>query len=137
LLDRKVAEFFAMLPSELKVRGHRIRHIQRNLAQKYLPKEVANRRKQGFGLALGYWFKGQLGEVAEKLFCESSLVSAGYLSRAGLLSVLNEHRHQGIDHSHRLWMLLNLEMWYRVFIKKDGVKPSWSIHFNPRPQAHK
>jgi hypothetical protein len=69
------------------------RHIQRKLAQKYLPKQIANRRKQDFGLPLGYWFKGQLGEVPEKLLCESSLMSAGYLRRAGLLSVLNEHRH--------------------------------------------
>jgi asparagine synthase (glutamine-hydrolysing) len=133
LLDRKVAEFCAMLPCEFKVRGHRIRHIQRKLAQKYLPKQVANRRKQGFGLPLGYWFKGRLGEVAEKLFCESSLVSAGYLSRAGLLSVLNEHRQQGIDHSHRLWMLLNLEMWYRIFLKKDGVEAV--LEHTPQPEA--
>jgi asparagine synthase (glutamine-hydrolysing) len=110
-----------MLLSELKIRGRRIRNIQRKLAQKYLPKEVANRRKQGFGLPLGIGSR-QLGEVADKLFCESSLVIAGYLSCAGLLSVLNEHRHQGIDHSHRLWMLLNLEMWYRILIKKNGVE---------------
>jgi asparagine synthase (glutamine-hydrolysing) len=121
-LDRRVAEFCAALPTELKINGHRIRYIERELAQKYLPPEVARRRKQGFGLPLGYWFRGSLGEVTEKLFCDSSLVSAGYLSHDGLLAVLNEHRRQGIDHSHRLWMLLNLEMWYRIFIKRDGME---------------
>jgi asparagine synthase (glutamine-hydrolysing) len=121
-LDRRVAEFCAALPTELKINGHRIRYIERELARKYLPPEVARRRKQGFGLPLGYWFRGSLGEVAEKLFCDSSLVSAGYLSHDGLLAVLNEHRRQGIDHSHRLWMLLNLEMWYRIFIKRDGME---------------
>jgi Asparagine synthase len=55
--------------------------MPRKLAQKYLPKQVANRRKQGFGLPLGYWFKGRLGGVAEKLFCESSLVSGVPLPR--------------------------------------------------------
>jgi hypothetical protein len=38
-----------------QIRGHSIRHIQRKLAQKYLPKQVANQRKQGFGLPLGSW----------------------------------------------------------------------------------
>ena len=120
-LDRKVAEFCALLPPELKIRQHRIRYLERALANRYLPAEVARRRKQGFGLPLGYWFKGALGDVAADLFRESLLASGGYLDRNGLLSVLEEHRQKGIDHSHRLWMLLNLEMWYRIFIvEKDA-----------------
>jgi asparagine synthase (glutamine-hydrolysing) len=122
LLDRRVAEFCASLPPELKVRQHRIRYLQRQLARKYLPREVAGRRKQGFGLPLGYWFKDKLGEVTAELFRDSSLAKDGYLTREGLLSVLEEHRVQDIDHSHRLWMLLNLEMWYRIFIKGAPVE---------------
>ena len=118
-LDRRMAEFCASLPSDLKIRQHRIRYVQRQLARKYLPRAVARRRKQGFGLPLGYWFKGSLGETTADLFRDSSLAKDGYLSREGLLSVLEEHRQQGVDHSHRLWMLLNLEMWYRIFIRKD------------------
>ena len=121
-LDSKVAEFCAMLPPDLKIRQYRIRYLERLLAHKYLPPEVAQRRKQGFGLPLGYWFKGALGELTADLFRHSSLAQDGYLSQGGLLSVLDEHRQQGIDHSHRLWMLLNLEMWYRIFIRRDGVE---------------
>lgn len=120
-LDRRLAEFCASLPPELKVRQHRIRYLQRRLARKYLPRVVARRRKQGFGLPLGYWFKGGLGGVTAELFDSSSLVEDGYLSREGLLSVLRQHRERGIDHSHRLWMLLNLEVWYRIFIKRETV----------------
>ncbi len=121
-LDRKVAEFCAALPPELKIRNHRLRYLERELARKYLPPEVVRRRKQGFGLPLGYWFKGPLGDVTADLFRDSSLAATGYFSRDGLLSVLEEHRQQGIDHSHRLWMLLNLEMWFRIFITKSGVE---------------
>jgi asparagine synthase (glutamine-hydrolysing) len=121
-LDRRVAEFCARLPAHLKVRGHRIRYLQRALARKHLPAEVAGRRKQGFGLPLGYWFKESLGELTASLFHQSSLALDGYLSKTGLLSLLDEHRHAGIDHSHRLWMLLNLEMWYRIFIGGEGVE---------------
>jgi asparagine synthase (glutamine-hydrolysing) len=121
-LDRKVAEFCASLPPELKIRGHRIRYLQRALARKHLPPEVARRRKQGFGLPLGNWFRGPLGELAADLFRDSCVVEAGYLTREGLLSVLADHRERGIDHSHRLWMLLNLEMWYRIFITEESVE---------------
>jgi asparagine synthase (glutamine-hydrolysing) len=124
-LDRRVAEFCASLPPELKIRQHRIRYLERELAKKYLPPEVARRRKQGFGLPLGYWFKSRLGEHTADMFRTSTLAEAGYLGREGLLSILEEHRQQGIDHSHRLWMLLNLEMWYRIFIRQEGVEAVW------------
>jgi asparagine synthase (glutamine-hydrolysing) len=120
-LDRKLAEFSASLPSRLKVRGHRIRYLQRQLARKYLPLEVATRRKQGFGLPLGYWFKRELGEVTAGLFSRSALAEDGFLDREGLLGVLADHREKGINHSHRLWILLNLEVWYRIFIRKERI----------------
>ncbi len=120
-LDRKVAEFCATLPPNLKLRQHRLRFLERELAKKYLPTEVVKRRKQGFGLPLGYWFKDTLGELTADLFRSSSLAEAGFVTSEGLLSVLNEHRHAGIDHSHRLWILLNLEMWHRIFIQREGI----------------
>ncbi len=119
-LDRKLAEFCAVLPTRLKIRGRRLRWLERELARKYLPPEVVSRRKQGFGLPLAYWFKGELGTMAEDMFRESALAEAGWLDQNGLLTVLDEHRSRGIDHSHRLWMLLNLEMWYRTFVVKNS-----------------
>ena len=79
------------------------------------------RPKQGFGLPLGYWFQGALGELTAELFRGSSLAEAGYLERDGMLSVLEDHRQRGIDHSHRLWILLNLEIWHRIFIEGEGI----------------
>jgi asparagine synthase (glutamine-hydrolysing) len=120
-LDHRLAEFCARLPPHLKIRRHRSRYLQRRLAQKYLPAAVARRRKQGFGLPLGYWFRGTLGAATASLFSASALATDGYFDRDGLLSLLEEHRYRGIDHSHRLWMLLNLETWYRIFIRKQEI----------------
>ena len=120
-LDRKLAEFCATLPTNLKVRQHRLRYLERELARKYLPEEVVSRQKQGFGLPLGYWFNGSLGDLTANLFRDSTLVKSGFVTTEGLLSVLNEHRMQGIDHSHRLWILLNLEIWHRIFIEKESL----------------
>ena len=120
-LDRRVAEFCASLPTNLKIRQHRLRYLERELAKKYLPPEVVVRPKQGFGLPLGYWFQGALGELTAELFRGSSLAEAGYLERDGMLSVLEDHRQRGIDHSHRLWILLNLEIWHRIFIEGEGI----------------
>jgi asparagine synthase (glutamine-hydrolysing) len=121
-LDNRLVEFCARLQPDLKIRKHRLRYIERKLALKYLPTNVVNRRKQGFGLPLGYWFKDSLGKTTEYLFSNSFMVEDGHLRRDALLSLLEEHRHQGIDHSHRLWMLLNLEIWYKIFIKRIGIE---------------
>lgn len=121
-LDRTFAEFCAALPPELKVRRNRIRYLQRKLARKYLPQEVAERRKQGFGLPLGYWFKADLGDVARDLFSASALAEDGYFTREGLISVLDDHQRKGINHSHRLWILLNIEMWYRLFMRGEEIE---------------
>ncbi len=120
-LDRKLVEFCATLPSSLKVRRNRTRVLQRKLARKYLPPEVVQRRKQGFGLPLGYWFNAGLGEVAKEFFSASALAEDGYFTRDGLLSVLDDHRQKGINHSHRLWILLNIEVWYRLFIRGEEI----------------
>ena len=136
-LDRRMAEFCATLPSELKIRQHRIRYLERLLARKYLPPEVARRRKQGFGLPLGYWFQGTLGELTADLFHDSSLAQDGYLSRDGLLSVLEEYRRQGVDHSHRLWMLLNLDDVVSDFCEeRRASKPSWNVYGNRYTHKH-
>jgi len=119
-LDSELVEFCASLPTNLKVRNHRLRYIQRELARKYLPSQVVALRKQGFGLPLGYWFKSELGDYAEEMFRNSTLTEAGYMNAHGMLDVLDQHRNKGVDHSHRLWMLLNLEIWHRMFFTKNG-----------------
>jgi asparagine synthase (glutamine-hydrolysing) len=120
-LDRSVAEFCASLPTDLKIRQHRLRFLERELAKKYLPPEVVQRPKQGFGLPLGYWFNSTLGDLTAELFGESVLADAGYLDKNAMIDLLAAHRERGVDHSHRLWILLNLEMWYRIFIMQEGV----------------
>ncbi len=119
-LDTELVEFCASLPTNLKVRHHRLRYIQRQLAYKYMPKDVVDRRKQGFGLPLGYWFKSELGQYAEEMFRNSTVAEAGYMNSQALLHLLDQHRNHGVDHSHRLWMLLNVEMWYRMFFTQDA-----------------
>ena len=58
-----------------------------------------------------YWFNAGLGKVAKEFFSASALAEDGYFTRDGLLSVLDDHRQKGINHSHRLWILLNIEVW--------------------------
>jgi hypothetical protein len=58
----------------------------------------------------------------EQVIAESRLAGEGYFRREAMADLLNEHAAGKVDHNYRLWLLLNLELWYRLFI--DGATES-------------
>src|SRR6185295_2778991 len=60
LLDNEVIDFAATLPADLKIRHGRRKHILKKVAASLLPREILERRKQGFGVPIGTWFRGDL-----------------------------------------------------------------------------
>jgi asparagine synthase (glutamine-hydrolysing) len=119
LVDQKVAEFAALIPSNLKIRGRRLRHIQRRVAEGLLPDALINRPKKGFGFPLSYWFKYELQTVTKDLLCQGHLVAEGLFRSDGIRNMMEEHVAGKVDHSYRLWLLLNLELWHRMFIENQ------------------
>jgi asparagine synthase (glutamine-hydrolysing) len=119
-VDQSVVEFVARIPANLKLQGRRLKYIQRRLAKDYLPHALINRPKKGFGFPLAYWFKTNLRDFVFSVFSESTLVDEGYFDPQGLLDLLDEHVNGQFDHNYRLWLLLNLELWYRLFIRKTS-----------------
>jgi asparagine synthase (glutamine-hydrolysing) len=120
-MDHELAEFAAKLPTRLKIRGRSLRYIQARLAKRYLPKEVLRRRKQGFSSALPYMLRDEY-HVLYKLFLEHSLLSqAGIVNQGEVNNLLKEHEGGRVDHGNRLWLLLNSEVWYRMFVEGHSV----------------
>lgn len=120
-VDQYVTEFVARIPAELKLKGRRLKHIQREVARKYLPDTLINRPKKGFGFPLAYWFKNELRELTTTMFQHSNLVAEGYFQQEAMTTLLNEHIGGQVDHNYRLWLLLNLELWHRLYIEgKSG-----------------
>jgi asparagine synthase (glutamine-hydrolysing) len=117
-VDHKVAEFVARIPTKYKLSGRRLKHILREVSRDFLPEELVKRPKQGFSFPLAYWFKNELRELTAQLFRESRLVDAGYFRQETMLALLDEHVSGSVDHNYRLWLLLNMELWFRLFI--DG-----------------
>jgi asparagine synthase (glutamine-hydrolysing) len=119
LLDYRVVEFAASVPTHLKVRGRQLKYILKKVAKNYLPDPLLTRSKQGFSFPLAYWMKGRLGSLLENLFRTSRLAEEGYFDRATMLQMLQQHRGGAVDHNYRLWILLNLELWWKIYM--DGM----------------
>ena len=121
-LDRRVAEYAMRIPSHLKMKRRRIKYMTRKMGERYLPKDLLYRKKQGFGFPLGIWLRGELRGLIQMVVETSRMVEEGIFQREEMRRLLREHLEGQVDHSYRLWMLFNLELWYRHFIDLEPVQ---------------
>jgi asparagine synthase (glutamine-hydrolysing) len=117
-LDRRVAEFAMRIPAQWKLKRRRIKYVTRRLAERYLPHALVYRRKQGFGFPLALWLRGRLRPLLKRAIEESRLAEAQVFRADEMLRIAEEHWSGKNDHNYRLWMLFNLEVFWRHFI--DG-----------------
>lgn len=115
-LDHRVVELAAAIPYGRKVRGTDTKHILKNTFRTLIPPQIAKRRKMGFSLPIGHWFRKELRELLRDQLLNSKSLSRGYFEPNAIRQLINEHMSEAWDHSHRLWALLCLELWHQAFI---------------------
>jgi asparagine synthase (glutamine-hydrolysing) len=120
-LDRRVAEYAARIPAAWHLAGGRLKAVTRRLGERYLPRELVVREKQGFGFPLGLWLRGELRTLIEQVVDHGVLAEAGIFRREELKQLVAEHVGGAIDHNFRLWMIFNLELFYRHHIAGEPV----------------
>ena len=116
-----MVEYAASIPVHLKLKGMNLKYILRKVASRYLPDELVHRKKQGFGFPLGIWMRTDLKDFIKNLFAESRFVQHGIFSRAYIDLLLTEHLEGKAGHNYRLWLLINLEFWYRLYFENEKV----------------
>lgn len=119
-LDHKLAEFCATIPPKFKVKGTKRRYIQAELAKKYLPPALIDKKKQGFSSALPYLLADEFRLLFKTFLNNSNLVRDGYVNQSAINTLLSEHFEKKMDHGNRLWLLCNAEVWYRMYIKDES-----------------
>ena len=118
LLEHRMVEFAARIPSEWKLRGLTLKYLLRQLSGRYLPPRIAARRKQGFAFPIAFWLRDDLAPFLDEAVRTSRFVDRGVFRRETLQRMSEEHRSGARDHNYRLWVFLNLEIWHRLFV--DG-----------------
>ncbi|HEX8559468.1 MAG TPA: asparagine synthase (glutamine-hydrolyzing) [Pyrinomonadaceae bacterium] len=115
-LDHHVIEFAASLPENLKLRGLTTKYILKKTLQKLLPSENLTRGKMGFGVPVGHWFRGQMqGFLRENLLSERAS-RRGLFRPEAVRRLVELHTRGERDHTHQLWTLLMLELWFQRFV---------------------
>ena len=115
LLDHKLIEFVTRIPASLKMRGLETKHILKRAVQDFVPPEILDRPKQGFGVPLQQWINSQLRERIRETLTSQSARARGYVEPRYVDLLLDEHERNRRDHSTQLWALFMLELWHRLF----------------------
>jgi asparagine synthase (glutamine-hydrolysing) len=116
LLDNEVIEFASTLPASLKIHNGRRKHVLKEAARRLLPAEILDRRKQGFGVPLGVWFRGGLTDLFSDILRSPTTRQRGYFEPAFVDRIVSEHLAGKRDHTLRLWQLLVFELWHRQYL---------------------
>ena len=111
LLDHRVIEYSSSLSEGLKYRNGAGKYILRRLLARYVPSELHERPKMGFGIPLGPWLRTDLKQLLLDYLSPMSLKKEGLFNEAKIETVIKEHMSGKANHQHRLWSLLMWEMW--------------------------
>jgi asparagine synthase (glutamine-hydrolysing) len=117
-LDHVVAEYALGIPSEFKTKGLTGKRILKLAVADLLPDSVIYQKKLGFPTPLQKWLRGPGSESVRNVMLSERSLNRGLFERSALEQLFAEHA-SGTDHTDRLWRLLNLEIWQRVFFDAD------------------
>jgi asparagine synthase (glutamine-hydrolysing) len=110
-LDHQLVEFVMSLPSSLKLRRFTTKYILKKVMKKFLPKEVIQRSKKGFGVPIAKWIKGPLRELFGDLLAHNPIKREGFLNPSYVKSLLEDHVSNKRDNRKQLWTVLVWELW--------------------------
>jgi asparagine synthase (glutamine-hydrolysing) len=110
-LDHRVVEFAWKLPKTFKYRDQTTKWILRQVLYKYVPPELVERPKMGFGVPIGDWIKGPLKDWAGDLLSENTLKKEGYFDYKVIRKMWDEHQTSKRNWQYQLWDILMFQSW--------------------------
>jgi len=116
LLDHRVAEFAFHLPKHQRVRDGQGKWLLRNVLARYIPRELFERPKMGFGIPIGDWLKGPLRDWAEDLLSVEKLEADGLLNAQPIRDVWQDHLSGKINGEVQLWTVLMFQAWREKWV---------------------
>lgn len=115
LLDHRVLEFAASIPTNYKVKGRKTKRILKTAFSSTVPQEILNRKKAGFPVPYAAWLRGPLAQPACDILLSHKSRSRGYIKRSAVETLIQQAKHQ--PHLAKpLFQLIILELWHQTFI---------------------
>ena len=117
LLDHRLVEFVAQLPPGYKMKGQDKKYILKQIVHKYIPKEMMDRPKMGFGVPVFDWLRNELRAYVNEYMNETALTAHGLFKKEGVMHIVNRFMAGDRNYNNLFWYLLVFQMWYKKWIE--------------------
>lgn len=115
LLDYRVVEYAASIPSALKLNGKEKKYILKKAFEKMLPEDVLYRKKMGFSVPLAHWLRRELFEVANGVFVSDEGGLAQCFDMNKVRRLWQQHQQGRDENTQELWSMVAFELWWRAY----------------------
>jgi asparagine synthase (glutamine-hydrolysing) len=125
-LDYKVVEFSTTIPPKFKQNGLTGKYILKKVADKYLPKEIVHRKKQGFTTPMDKWIEDDLNDMIIERLIEKKTGASRFFNKKAVLEIVSKYKKHGTkpfrNYSYQVLMLLFFDIWYDIYVEKVDYK---------------
>ena len=115
-LDHKVIELAAQMPLEVKQSVQQGKLVLTETCRDLIPPDIQTRRKMGFGVPIDHWFRAELKPLLHDILLSPRCLERGLLNPDDVRQLVEQHTSSQFDHAYRLWHLLVLEVWQRMYL---------------------
>jgi asparagine synthase (glutamine-hydrolysing) len=136
LLDYRVAELAARMPTSMKIRGGAGKYLLREVLKDKLPPAAIKKGKQGFSVPLRDWFRNGLSDWVQDYLGPNGYLPVDVFAQNTVQKVLREHQRGVVDHSRKIWLLLAFAAWHRQYQCGSSSTPGITSTNPARPVAN-
>jgi asparagine synthase (glutamine-hydrolysing) len=115
-LDQDIIEWAAQLPSNYKYYNGQKKYILKQIVHKYIPKEIMERPKMGFGIPVENWLSHELKDLVEEHLSEANLKIHGLFNVQVVRKVVSDFLNGRKEKHLKVWYLLMFQMWYKQWM---------------------
>lgn len=120
LLDHRLLEFAASLPSHYKLKGFTLKYIWKRALSKRIPEPILNRKKAGFPVPYESWLRNDFRDQIHAILTDRRTIQRGYFHTKSVENLIDANHHHG-TYSKEIFSLVTLELWHRMFYDRDAM----------------
>jgi asparagine synthase (glutamine-hydrolysing) len=122
LLDQHLVEYVSSLPASLRMHNGTLKYLLKKATADLLPPEILSRRKQGFGVPIKQWFRGDLTNFAYELLDSPRAQQRGIFNQHFIRNLLTSHANgKKVNFSQAIWALICLELWFQIYMDEPNM----------------
>ncbi|MFN9971613.1 MAG: asparagine synthase-related protein [Phycisphaerae bacterium] len=119
MLYHRVVELAARMPIQVKQNLKRGKQVLVDTFSDLIPPEIQTRKKMGFGVPIDHWFRKELKTLLKDVLLSDRCLSRGLLNPQAVRELVGQHTSGRVNQAYRLWNLLCLELWKRMYLDQE------------------